>query len=141
MTTSLLPGQRMTINVRVARLEQVRQLCCGVRYVTVRLRTPGLDAAVRICARYATGFDELVAFFGELADGWRGLQGERTYESLEHDLRFTAVHDGHVRLSICLQQTSTPSGWSASAVIQLGPGEELIQAAADLAALLWALAL
>ena len=108
----------------------------GVRYVTVRLRAPGLDAAVRVCAHYATGFDELVAFFGELADGWRGWQGERTYESLEHDLRFTAVHEGHVRLSSCLQQTSTPSGWSASAVIQLDPGEELIQAAADLAALL-----
>lgn len=93
---------------------------------------------MRVCAYYATGFDELVAFFAESADGWRGWQGERTYESLEHDLRFTAVHDGHVRLSInrCLQQTSTPSGWSASAVIQLNPGEELIQAAAGLAALL-----
>jgi Family of unknown function (DUF6228) len=55
----------------------------------VRLRVPGLDASRRVWAHYATGFDELVAFFNGLAADWRGWQGERTYESLEHDLRLT----------------------------------------------------
>ena len=104
-------------------------------YVGVRLRVPGLEASLRVSAHYASGFGDLVTFFRDLASGWRGWQGEKAYESLEHDLRLTAVHDGHVRLTVQLEQT-WPDGWSASAVLQLDPGEEMTAAAEGVAALL-----
>lgn len=56
-----------------------------IRYVTVRLTVPGLQASLRVPAHHATGFDDLVSFFRQLASGWRGWHGEQTYESLERD--------------------------------------------------------
>jgi Family of unknown function (DUF6228) len=102
--------------------------------VVVRLRSGGLDASLRVWA--PGGFGDLVAFFNGLAAGWRGWQGTRTYESLEHDLRLTATHDGHVQLVVQLRETMVPDGWSATAVVQLDRGEEMIRAAGDVAALL-----
>jgi Family of unknown function (DUF6228) len=104
-------------------------------YVGVRLRVPGLEASLRVSAHYASGFGDLVMFFRDLASGWRGWPGQKVYESLEHDLRLTAVHDGHVRLTVQLEQT-WPDGWSASAVLRLDPGEEMTAAAEGVAALL-----
>jgi hypothetical protein len=50
------------------RFEQVQRGSKGeILSVVVRLRVPGLDAGRQIWAHYATGFDELVAFF----NGWR----------------------------------------------------------------------
>jgi Family of unknown function (DUF6228) len=50
-----------------------------------------LDALLRVSSHYATGFNELVRFFREFAADWRGWPGERTYESLEHELRLARV--------------------------------------------------
>lgn len=107
-----------------------------VWYVWVRLRVGGLDAPVRVSSHYATGFDELVRFVRGLAADWRGWQGERTYESLEHELRLTASHDGHVRIVARLHQSSLPGGWSASGEFRVDPGEELTIAAESVADLL-----
>ena len=85
--------------------------------VEVCLRVPGLEASSRVSAHYASEFDDLVAFFRQLAADWRGWDGERTYESLEHDLRLTATHDGYVRLAVQLWQECGRFGWSAAAVI------------------------
>jgi len=104
--------------------------------VEVCLRVPGLEASSRVSAHYASEFDDLVAFFRQLAADWRGWDGERTYESLEHDLRLTATHDGYVRLAVQLWQEGGRFGWSAAAVISLEPGEEMTQVAEDVAALL-----
>ena len=104
--------------------------------VEVCLRVPRLEARSRVDAHYAAGFDDLVAFFGQLAADWRGWDGERTYESIGHDLRLTATHDGYVRLAVQLWQESGPQGWSAAAVISLEPGEEMTRVAEDVAALL-----
>jgi hypothetical protein len=107
-----------------------------IEFAWARLQVPGLRAALRVSAHYATGFDELIGFLRELASDWRGWHGERTYESLEHDLRLTATHDGHVHLGVKLRQTSLPDGWSATAIIQLEPGEEMSRAAEEVAAVL-----
>ena len=104
--------------------------------VVVRLRVPGLDASRQVWGYYATDFPALVAFFNGLASDWRGWQGERAYESLEHDLRLTATHDGHVHLVVQLQDTSRRDGWSATGVVHLDTGEEMTRAAEDVAALL-----
>jgi hypothetical protein len=118
------------------RFEQVQRGPKGeIETVVVRLRVPGLDASRRVW-EYEAGFNALVAFFNGLAADWRGWQGERTYESLEHDLRLTATHDGHVQLVIQLREPFVRNGWSATAVVQLDPGEEMARAAEDVAALL-----
>jgi hypothetical protein len=117
--------------------EQVQRGSKGeIWSVVVRLRVPGLDASHRVWTDYANSLDDLVAFFNGLAADWRGWQGERTYESLEHDLRLTAAHDGHFHLLVQLQETSGRDEWSATGVVQLDPGEEMTRAAADVAALL-----
>jgi hypothetical protein len=107
-------------------------------YVRARLRVPELDASLRVFAHSWTGFDDLIVFFRGLAADWRGWLGERTYESLEHDLRLTATHDGHghVRLAVEMRQCSVPDGWSAAAVVSIDPGEEMTRIAEDVASLL-----
>jgi hypothetical protein len=104
--------------------------------VEVCLRVPGLEASSRVSAHYASEFDDLVTFFRQLATDWRGWDGERTYESLESDLRLTATHDGYVRLAVQLWQQAGRQGWSVAAVISLEPGEEMTRVAEDVAALL-----
>lgn len=104
--------------------------------VEVCLRVPRLEARSRVSPNYAVGFDDLIAFFRQLAADWRGWDGERTYESIDHDLRLTATHDGYVRLAVQLWQEGGRFGWSAAAVISLEPGEETTQVAEDVAALL-----
>jgi uncharacterized protein DUF6228 len=86
-------------------------------------------------AHYATGFDGLVAFFRALASDWLGWQGARTHESLDHDLRLTAPHDGHVRLAEQIR-SSEPDEWSVTTAFRLDPSEEMTRAAEDVAALL-----
>jgi Family of unknown function (DUF6228) len=105
-------------------------------YVGVRLRVDGLDAPLRVSSHYATGFDDLAGFFQGLAADWRGWPGERAYESLEHELRLTATHNGHVRIVVQLCQSSLPDGWSASGVLVIDPGEELTKAADEVTELL-----
>jgi hypothetical protein len=104
-------------------------------YAEACLRVPGLESRLRVSAHYALGFDDLVAFFGQLAADWRGWRGERTYESLEGDLRLAATHDGMCG-SRSSSDTSQPDGWSVTAVIRLDPGEEMSHAAEGVAALL-----
>jgi hypothetical protein len=119
------------------RFEQVQRGPEGeIWSVVVRLRVPGLDASHRVWAHDATGFDELVTFFNGLAADWRGWQGQRTYEPLDHDLRLTAMHVRHVHLLVELQETAGLKVWSATGVVQLDPGEEMTRAAEDVAALL-----
>jgi hypothetical protein len=118
------------------RLEQVQRGLEGeIETVVVRLRVPGLDASRRVWET-AAGFYALVAFFNELAADWRGWQGERRYASAEHDLRLAATHDGHIHLFVQLREKGELTDWSATAVVQLDPGEEMTRAAGDVAALL-----
>jgi hypothetical protein len=66
---------------------------------------------------YSDGFGQLAGFFAELAASWRGWRGERTYESIEHDLRIVATHDGHVRLKVRLWQSTDPNGTGGRAYV------------------------
>jgi hypothetical protein len=101
--------------------------------VLVTIREGDLRARRMVHGAYSGGFDNLAAFFADLAKDWRGWAGERIYESLEHDLRFVAEHDGHVRLKVRLWQSSDPDGWSVETRLSLEPGEELARLAEGLA--------
>lgn len=93
------------------------------------LRVDGLEAQRVVFHHYSKGFADLSDFFTELEQAWRGWEGERTYESLEGDLRLSATHDGHVVLTVDLSQSTIPDGWAVRAVLKLEAGEELAAAA------------
>ena len=46
-----------------------------------------------------------------MASSWRGWDGTRVFESIEHDLRLSATHDGHVNLRVLLWESTEPLGW------------------------------
>ncbi len=105
----------------------------GVDLLDVAIRDVD-QAAKSVYAGYVDGFEGLARFFEDLASSWRGWHGERAYESIEHDLRIVATHDGHVRLRVRLWQSTDPDGWAVETAIRLDAGEQLNQAAKDIAA-------
>ncbi len=71
----------------------------------VRLENDVLKADIEIDGRrymnLNTGEEE---FFAKLAKEWRGWLGQKTFETLEHDLQLIAVsdHTGHVKIQVRL---------------------------------------
>jgi hypothetical protein len=102
-------------------------------WVTAGIEVEGLRAATQVEPHYASGFDDLVALLDELADNWRGWDGVKSYDSLEHDLALSARHDGvgHVDLTVTLKGPHPPYAWTVSATIVTDPGEQMVQAATD----------
>lgn len=107
-----------------------------VDYLTVRIEGPDMSASRQVYAGWAEGFAGLADYFQDLTDSWRGWDGERVFESIEADLRIAASHDGHVRLSVTLWESTEPRGWRVEAELRLDAGQQLTQAARDLSALL-----
>ena len=91
--------------------------------LSVTLQDSDLNAGRGVYEGYADGFGPLADFFRDLAEHWRGWDGERTYESIEHDLRIVATHDGHLRLKVRLWQSTDPDGWTADIRVRLDPRE------------------
>ncbi|MET3977430.1 DUF6228 family protein [Cellulosimicrobium funkei] len=72
------------------------------------------------------GTSGLPAFLYRLYDEFRGWTGERTWQSLEDELRLDARHDGHVHLR--WEVTNRPYGddsWSFSTTTHHGAGEDV----------------
>ncbi|WP_319946608.1 DUF6228 family protein [Cellulosimicrobium cellulans] len=72
------------------------------------------------------GTGGLSAFLYGLYDEFRGWTGERTWQSLEDELRVDARHDGHVHLH--WELTNRPHGddsWSFSTTTHHGAGEDV----------------
>ena len=107
-----------------------------VDYLTVRVEGPELLAGRQVYAGWIDGFANLASWFEGLAESWRGWNGEQAFESIEHDLRLSATHDGHVRMAIDLWESSEPRGWRVKAELRIDPGEQLSLAANELSALL-----
>jgi hypothetical protein len=110
-----------------------------VQEVNANLVDEGLSASRPVYHGYPSGFRDLVLFFEEMEGDWRGWGGDRTWESLEGDLRIGARHEhGHVQLTVRLSHSVADwgrSGWSATADVTVDPGEQLSQIARDLSAL------
>ncbi|GIE79046.1 hypothetical protein Aph02nite_49960 [Actinoplanes philippinensis] len=113
----------------------------GYIYMTrTELHEDGLTATTM--AKVGSGFDgreaTLARFMGDLVADWRGWNGSRVWQSLEHELTVEARHDRRrcVSLHVMLRH-SGPSwddtAWSATAVFTLEAGEELSRLAEDLA--------
>lgn len=106
-----------------------------VDYLTVRIEGPDLSASRQVYAGWESGFSGLAVYFETLAESWRGWDGEQVFESIEHDLRIVATHDGHVHLEVRLWESTEPRGWQVRAELRIDAGEQLASASRDVAAL------
>jgi hypothetical protein len=95
-----------------------------VDFVT-EVHGPGLEASSFV--RSVEGSQGLAAFVWSLAADWRGWEGVRTWEAIEHDLTLEARHDplGHVALRATLRHSWKPDAWQATVEIAVEAGEEL----------------
>jgi hypothetical protein len=100
--------------------------------LTAAVQVEDAAATSRIAANYALGFDDLVEFLSDLADSWKGWEGEKSWSSLEDDLAITARFKGFGRvvLTVELQGPSSPYDWTLSASITTDPGAQMAEAAA-----------
>ena len=82
------------------------------------------------------GGDGIVPWAADLAESYRGWDGVRTWELLEHDLRIDAMHDGqgHVSLRFVIRgpRAYEPNAWDASVVVTLDAGEDMRRLATEL---------
>ena len=107
--------------------------------LTAELHLDGLAASVVVVHHYASGFRDLVHFFEQQAQDWRGWEGVRQWESLEGDLKVEARHEyGHVQLRVTVRKMLPNwgnNGWLATGDLTIDPGEQLTRIAADVKAL------
>jgi Family of unknown function (DUF6228) len=103
---------------------------------TARVSAPGLSARSHV--RSIEGAQGLREFFRSLAADWRGWEGARTWESIEHDLSIEARVDrrGHVRLAFTLRQSYRAEAWSTTIVVEVDAGEEMTNLASAIDELL-----
>lgn len=98
--------------------------------VTVTVDMESLRARREV---YLYGFTDLTGFFAGLAENWRGWNGTRNYESIEHDLLLEATHTGStVELLFTLQDPSFPDARCVRGKLTLGAGEELTRVSEDI---------
>ena len=96
---------------------------------TVRIDATGLSATTVV--RSFETQQGLREFFGSLASDWRGWQGTRRWESIEHHLAIEATvdHHGHVALTFTLQRHYRPDAWSVTVTVSVDAGEEMTKLA------------
>ena len=97
---------------------------------------PGLDAVASV--RSAEGPQGLAAFMRSLVVDWRGWEGVRRWEAIEHQLVIDAEHDplGHVDLRLTVRANWKLDAWEATVGVRLEAGEELSRLADEVNALL-----
>jgi hypothetical protein len=103
---------------------------------TVEIAAPGLSAT-SVVRTFETQRG-LRDFFGSLAADWRGWQGTRRWESIEHDLTVEATvdHHGHVALTFILQRDYRPDAWFVTVTVSVDAGEAMTKLASRIGAFL-----
>ncbi|GAA2247888.1 hypothetical protein GCM10010104_50410 [Streptomyces indiaensis] len=85
----------------------------------------GESARIEVVVRTWDG-DGLDAFLAELAEGFRGWNGTRTWRSLEGDLTLAAEHaESHVRLTWGLHDRLPDDEWRFEMTTIHAPGEDM----------------
>jgi hypothetical protein len=89
----------------------------------VKVTRYDLFTATKVWAGYTSSHP--AEWFCELAESWRGWQGERQWESMEHELRLVATNDrrGHIALGIQLRSGFSDYDWSVAATIMVDAGQ------------------
>ena len=109
------------------RLELVRRRAddsaVGLIQLTVTLASDGLQASSLV---YEDDCAHLPQFFGDLAARWSGWEGERSWESIEGDLKLSCSHDslGHIRMTVELRSLGAGSiKWTVSSELMIEAGQ------------------
>ena len=104
----------------------------------VTLSSDGLSATAIVRSVEGPSPMALSVFVDDLAAEWKGLQSERTWESIEHHLAIEARSDpvGHLILTVVLRESHQVDAWSARVSVKVEPGEEMTQVAAAVRRLL-----
>lgn len=88
------------------------------------------------CCHAGIWEEDLARFLQQLADGFRGWEGERAWKTYDEDLALRAVFvsGGHVRLTWTLRPWRVMSlgRWQATVTTQLEAGEQMAALAADI---------
>ncbi|WSB18745.1 DUF6228 family protein [Streptomyces albidoflavus] len=92
----------------------------------------GEAARIEVMVRTWDG-DGLDVFLAELAEGFRGWNGTRTWRSLEGDLTMAAEHAGsHVRLTWGLHDRLLDDEWRFELTTIHAPGEDMRRLAIEM---------
>jgi hypothetical protein len=103
-------------------------------WFSVELNADGLNCVQNVLVQRG---DSLGAFLMDLAESWRGWEGERTWRSLESHLAVSATTDGQGHNAITFTLRNSPTwSWTASLTILVDAGEEMTRVASDARALL-----
>jgi Family of unknown function (DUF6228) len=110
------------------------------RVVKMRLVDEGVTAEADVQLSIVDD-PPLGTFLMQLADGWRGWDGIRTWRAAERQLVLDARHDGRgkVKLGVTLKSwraTQSADVWSARTVFTLEAGEQMRRLADDVTMLL-----
>jgi len=102
---------------------------------TATLRTPGLEASARVDTYgwEPVGLDD---FLVDVAEQWRGWDGEIGWQAAEGGLSCVAIREGSRNLITISITSGTPPLWTATSTISIAPGEEMMAVARDFRALL-----
>lgn len=67
----------------------------------------------------------LAAYFHDMADNWRGWEGEKRWSTLEGEFELSATADrvGHVRLAFFLRPANTGFHWELRGALELEAGQ------------------
>lgn len=111
----------------------------GSDVLSATLRLDGLTATRAVVGLGGSGFGDLVGYLSGLAAGWRGWDGARRWESLEHDLALEARHaHGHVLITVTLARPGGgwgDDGWAVRGTLTIEAGEQLSVIADEVSAL------
>lgn len=101
----------------------------------VTIAAEGLQTSRHV---FMFGFDwaALSAFFADLAESWKGWQGEKAWHSIEHDLEITATADGLGHCDLAFEVRDGPAATWAVRVseVRIDAGEDLSNLARGIAA-------
>ena len=89
----------------------------------VKIARGDLSAETNVWAAYQ-GADPST-WLEDISRHWKGWEGERIWESLEHELSLTAKHErfGHIHVRVRMQSGFTERDWRVDAFLLLYAGE------------------
>jgi hypothetical protein len=99
----------------------------------VDIRGDGLTCDVGVLSMCGDGLD---TFLATLAADWRGWDGTRAWDALEHGMTIEATHRGkRVELLFIVRRDYKPDAWQVRLPVLVAPGESLSRLAKSTAGL------